>query len=92
MQTETAIPSAETLAHWEKKTPQIDPTFTPLAQEQRTHIPTNEAGKHILRKGQTMRGWHCHGDYPIPELRPLVVNGRLAWPVAGIKKLLGVPA
>jgi hypothetical protein len=65
--------------------------FTPLAQEQRTHVDTATAAHHLLRRPQTLRGFHCHGAYPDDALRPLVVNGRLAWPVAGLKKvMLGV--
>jgi len=66
------------------------PTFTPLALETRPAVDTAAAAYHLNRRPQTMRGWHCHGDYPIPELRPITVNGRLLWPVAGIKKVLGV--
>jgi hypothetical protein len=64
-------------------------TFTPLAQEQRTHVDTNAAAHYLNRKPQTLRGWHCHGAYP-DGLRPTAINGRLIWPVSGIKKLLGV--
>lgn len=64
--------------------------FTPLAQEQRTHVDTNAAAHHLNRRPQTLRGWHCHGDFPTNGLRPLVLNGRLAWSVAEIKLAMGV--
>ena len=67
-------------------------TYPPLAQEQRTHVETNAAAHHLSRRPQTLRDWHCHGTYPAAELRPTAINGRLAWPVAGIKKVLGVTA
>jgi hypothetical protein len=64
-------------------------TFTPLALETRSALPTNEAAFHLLRKNQTLRLWHCQGRYP-EGLRPQVINGRLAWPVLGIKLALGI--
>ena len=64
-------------------------TFTPLAQEQRTHVDTNAAAHYLNRRPQTLRDWKCTGSHPI-ELRPIAVNGRLGWPVAGIRKVLGV--
>lgn len=67
-------------------------TFTPLALEQRTHVDTAQAAHYLNRRPQTLRGWHCHGDFITPELRPLVLNGRLAWSVSAIKAVMGVPA
>ena len=63
--------------------------YIPLAQEQRTHVDTNAAAYYLNRKPQTLRGWHCHGDFPTDGLRPLVLNGRLAWRVAAIKAAMG---
>lgn len=64
-------------------------TFPPLAQEQRTHVDTHAAAYYLSRKPQTLREWKCHGTYPV-GLRPLAINGRLSWPVSGIKQVLGV--
>ena len=64
-------------------------SYTPLAQEQRTHVDTNAAAYYLNRRPQTLRGWHCHGDFPTNGLRPLVLNGRLAWSVAAIKAVMG---
>ena len=61
--------------------------LTPLAQETRAALPTSEAAAHLSRAQQTLRIWACREDGP---LRPLRINGRLAWPVAQIRKLLGV--
>jgi len=58
----------------------------PLAQETRTHIETSEAAHHLLRRPQTLRAWACLENGP---LRPVRLNGRLAWAVADIRKLLG---
>lgn len=58
-----------------------------LAQETRATLPTPEAAFHLNRAQQTLRLWSMRGDGPI---RPLRVAGRLAWPVADLKRLLGV--
>lgn len=60
---------------------------TPLAQEPRTNLTTAEAAFHLNRAPQTMRLWACHEIGPI---RPLKINGRLAWPVAELRRVLGV--
>jgi len=61
--------------------------FTPLQRENRTHVTTASAAFHLSRKEQTLRFWACLENGPI---RPIRVNGRLAWPVAEIKRVLGV--
>ncbi len=81
METTTAIPSAATLAQWEK--------YPPLASVTRTHVDTNAAAFYLNRRPQTLRGWHCHGDFPTAGLRPLVLNGRLNWDVPAIKAAMG---
>jgi hypothetical protein len=58
---------------------------TPLDQETRTAIPTDVAAYHLNRKDQTLRAWACLENGPI---RPIRINGRLAWPVAAIRTLL----
>ena len=59
----------------------------PLERETRTALPTSEAAFHLNRAQQTMRLWAMREDGP---LRPLRVNGRLAWPVSEIRRVLGV--
>jgi hypothetical protein len=59
--------------------------FLPLDQETRSHIPTAPAAFYLLRKPQTMRMYACLENGP---LRPIRINGRLAWAVADIRKLL----
>ena len=61
--------------------------LTPLAQETREALPTREAAAHLSRAQQTLRIWACREDGP---LRPLRIHGRLLWPVADIRRLLGV--
>jgi hypothetical protein len=53
----------------------------------RPTLETAAAAFYLNRREQTLRGWACHEDGPI---RPLRINGRLAWPVAELRKVLGV--
>jgi len=61
--------------------------LVPLTQETRTALPTPEAAAQLNRAEQTLRLWAMRGDGPI---QPLRINGRLAWPVAELKRVLGV--
>ena len=63
--------------------------FVPLHLETRTHVSTAVLCRHLSRKEQTARGWASAETFP-EGLRPLRVMGRLAWPVAGIRRVLGV--
>ena len=60
--------------------------YEPLEEVTRPVLDTAAAAHYLHRRPQTMRGWACHEDGPI---KPIRINGRLAWPVAGIKRLLG---
>lgn len=60
----------------------------PLDLETRTAIPTNEAAFHLNRAQQTLRLWAMRENGPI---RPIRVHGRLAWPVAELRRILQVP-
>jgi hypothetical protein len=60
---------------------------TPLDKETRAALPTPEAAFHLNRATQTLRLWAMRNDGPVKCLR---VGGRLAWPVAQIKALMGV--
>ncbi len=48
-------------------------------------LPTNEAAMIMNRRPQTLRKWACLENGPI---RPVRINGRLAWKVADIRTLL----
>lgn len=61
--------------------------FAPLERVNRPTVTTEEAAYYLSRRPQTLRCWACHDDGPI---RPLRINGRLAWPVAELRKLLEV--
>jgi hypothetical protein len=63
--------------------------LTPLERETRAHLPTTEAAFHLNRAKQTLRLWAMRENGPV---RPIRVNGRLAWPVAELRRVLQVPA
>ena len=65
----------------------IDPQFPPLEQINRPTVPTEQAGYYLDRRPQTMRIWAMREDGP---LRPLRINGRLAWQVSDLKRILRV--
>ena len=69
----------------QQETSQRKVALTPLADEARTTLPTDEAAGHLNRHPQTLRLWACKRRGP---LRPLTINGRLAWRVADLRKLL----
>jgi hypothetical protein len=64
-------------------------TFQPVSLERETRaaLPTNEAAYHLNRAQQTMRLWAMTESGP---LRPMRINGRLAWPVSELRRVLGV--
>ena len=67
----------------------VNATFPPLESVTRPTVDTAAAAYYLNRKPQTLRGHACHEDGPI---RPLRINGRLAWPVAELRRILGVSA
>lgn len=60
---------------------------TPLERESRANLPTPEAAFHLNRAQQTLRLWAMRENGP---LRPIRVHGRLAWPVAELRRVLQV--
>lgn len=48
-------------------------------------LNTADAARFLNRQPQTLRAWACHENGPI---RPIRINGRLAWPVKEIRRLL----
>lgn len=48
-------------------------------------LTTNEAAPVINRAPQTLRKWACLENGPI---RPVRINGRLAWKVSDLQRLL----
>jgi len=51
----------------------------------RDTLPTHDAAVAINRTDQTMRKWACLENGPI---RPIRINGRLAWKVSDLQALL----
>lgn len=63
--------------------------IVPLDRETRSALPTPEAAFHLNRAEQTLRLWAMRESGPI---RPIRINGRLAWPVAELRRILNVQA
>jgi hypothetical protein len=61
--------------------------FPPLESVTRPAVDTASAAHYLNRQPQTLRGWACLENGP---LRPLRINGRLAWSVAELRRVLGV--
>ncbi len=63
------------------------PSAQSLSSETRAHLPTPEAAYHLNRSQQTLRLWAMRENGPI---RPIRVHGRLAWPVAELRRILQI--
>lgn len=61
--------------------------FIPIHLETRPTVDTATAANWLTRRPQTLRAWACLENGP---LRPIRINGRLAWKVAELKSLLEV--
>lgn len=86
----TSTTSGQIIVDSSERKPQRKRTafaFPSLHDEKRTHVGTACAAHWLDRKQQTLRGWACFEDGPI---RPVRINGRLAWPVAEIRRLMGL--
>lgn len=59
--------------------------FPSLEAVTRPTVTTEECAYFLNRRPQTLRSWASTEHGPI---RPVRINGRLAWPVASIRKLL----
>ena len=70
----------------ENKAPQQFPTLESVT---RPTVYTSAAAYYFNRRPQTLRAWACLENGP---LRPVRINGRLAWPVAELRRVLGMPA
>lgn len=62
--------------------------FPTLESVTRPTVDTATAAYYLNRRPQTLRIWSMN-QHPI---RALNINGRLAWPVAELRRLLGVAA
>lgn len=69
---------------------QANTQFPPLETVTRPTVDTAAAAYYLNRKPQTLRGWACFdGTGPIRAFR---INGRLAWKVEDLRRVLGVSA
>lgn len=59
--------------------------FPPLESVTRPTVPTDAAAFYLNRRPQTLRAWACLEN---GALRPVRINGRLAWSVSEIRNLL----
>ncbi len=64
----------------------LQAAFPPLEQITRPTVPTDAAAYYLNRQPQTLRAWACLENGPI---RPIRINGRLAWRVSDLQSLLG---
>ena len=60
------------------------PIFPPIELVNRPTVPTAQAAFYLNRKPQTLRGWAMNEKV----IRPVRLNGRLAWPIEAIKAAL----
>lgn len=62
--------------------------FPPLESVTRPTVDTATAAYYLNRRPQTLRTWAMDsGTGPVPCIR---INGRLAWPVSELRRVLGV--
>jgi len=59
----------------------------PLEAVGKPNLTTEETAYYTNRTPKTLRSWACYENGPI---RPLRINGRLAWPVSEVKRILGI--
>ena len=59
--------------------------FQPMEQVTRPTVPTDQAAHFLNRQPQTLRSWASLENGPI---RPVRINGRLAWKINEIRALL----
>ena len=62
-------------------------TFLPLGQVTTPTVKTDAAAHYLNRQPRTLRIWACKENGAI---RPIRINGRLAWRVSDIKRVLGM--
>jgi hypothetical protein len=60
--------------------------YIPIGEVRKPNLTTDEAAFYLNRRPQTLRLWACRES---SELRPIRVNGRLAWRLSDVKSLVG---
>jgi hypothetical protein len=66
--------------------PEVLDTFPALDTLTVPTVSTEIAAYYLNRKPQTLHLWACRGG----PIKPLRVEGRLAWPVEELRRVLGV--
>lgn len=61
--------------------------YPPLQTTNQPAVGTAQAAFYLGRQQQTLRRWACTGAGAIT---PRNINGRLAWPVANLREVLGI--
>lgn len=59
-----------------------------LEDIRKPNLTTTEAAHFLNRKPATLHYWASTGEGP---LQPVRIFGRLAWPTAEVKRVLGLP-
>lgn len=80
-------PTGTHFSHDARASASPETAFPPLEAVTKPTVDTAACAYYLNRAAQTMRIWACRENGPI---RPIRVNGRLAWPVAELRKILGV--
>lgn len=65
----------------------VQQTFPPLESITAPAAGTGQAAFYLGRQKQTLRFWASSGSGPI---KPIRINGRLAWKLADIRRVLEV--
>lgn len=71
-----------------ERAPRRSAAFLPLGDVTSPTVTTEAAAHYLNRRPQTLRIWSM-GRASCP-ITPLRINGRLAWPVADLRRVLGV--
>lgn len=86
---QTATHSSIAKMHEATTPQQFTPPYPPLVLVTKPNLTTAELAYYSDLSKQSWRQKACYDTAP-EGLRPLRVCGKLAWPTAGAKKLLGV--
>jgi hypothetical protein len=78
---------AETLTRTTRERTTKGSHLPPLEAVGKPNLTTEETAYYTNRTPKTLRSWACYENGPI---RPLRINGRLAWPVSEVKRILGI--
>jgi len=81
----SSIKECKSLEQQKTETEQQISINSDISLLEKSHVSTNIAAAILNRNPQTLRKWACYENGPI---RPIRINGRLAWPTEELRKLL----